>query len=148
MTSSTVPTVMQALVATVEAALPDVQVINGQPLNNLEQDFVAVGWNFEQPAINIALTAGDYPSLRGRRERYDVACMVVSWRGNADAAQVVLQRCADLYAAIQDALVAAPNLSGVAAITVNGGGYTPAQTDKGPIGTLHFTVTVDAWRQA
>jgi len=149
MIASTVPGVAAALVTAIGNALPGVQVINGQPLNNAEPDFVAVGWDEQNPAIILDPYIGANAVQRraGREESFDIACHAVSWRGGAEDAQVVLERCFELFNAVQAALLADHTLGGAARqAEVSSAAFTPAQTNKGPIGSLRFTVHVDAWR--
>lgn len=144
---STVPAVISALVTSVTNALPDVQVIDGEPLNNLKPDFVAIGWDDQSPAIVMDRMIPGLPKRRGREESYEIACHAVSWRGGANAAQTVLARCFEMYNDIQAALLADHTLGGAATqAEVSAAAYTPAQTDKGPIGSLRFSIHVDAWR--
>lgn len=145
--TSTVPAVITALVNTISGAMTGVQVINGQPLNNLQPDFVAVGWDEQSPAIIFDPYIGDVVRRRGRNESYDVICQIVSWRGGANQEQTVLARCFELYNDVQAALLADHTLGGAATTAeVSAAAFTPAQTDKGPIGSIRFTVHVDAGR--
>lgn len=150
MSTSTVPAVLTGLVTTITTALgtevPSGAVVYGQPLPNQYGDFVAVGWNDEGPAVELVQTNPDL-ALQTGLEEYDVHCQVVSWNGDPDKAPDVAARVYLLLDLIETAIVADVQLGDACnAAQLTGSSYQPAQTEKGPMAVLSFTVHVNAAR--
>lgn len=141
---STAPAVLDALVSGFRLALPDVQVVDGQPLE-LQADFIAVGWApDDEPGVDLT-RAREQLGADADRETYAVACIASAWSGSTDPKRV-RDRCFELINAAAGALSADPNLGGecmTARLSV--GSLTQEQTSEGAQATVRFSVQVDAF---
>jgi hypothetical protein len=72
---STIPAVLDALVAAVRAVMPDVQVCDGQPAEDLADEVVVVGWQMERAAVSVDWHRQDAGGMVDR-EIYDVAGLI------------------------------------------------------------------------
>lgn len=148
MTVSTIPAVVDALVAAARAALPGVQVLDGGPVTDLQPDVVCVGHTGEpgEASIDARQTDSDYGGATSR-ETYQITCLASSWRGDTTAAKTVRDRAFEMVAALAAGLDADQTLGGVAArVDIATHLVGADQTDKGPVCTVRFAVTVDAFR--
>lgn len=145
MTTSRVPAVLDALVSTLAAGLPDVTVYDGPYLQRPDGDFVCVGWT---PSGDVSANATqDFASLgAGRRtEIIEVACYADSFSGDVE----IGPRRAAAYALVgeaEDALRADPTLGG--AVTQPGWAHLTShelyqeQTASGVAVGVTFRITV------
>lgn len=145
---STVPAVLDALVAAAHFALSgtDVLVVDGQPLQ-LQEDMLVIGFagNNDEPAVEATLTR-EQLAVRPDRESYDVVCLASSWRGDPDP-KVVRDRAYELLGLFAAQLAGDPLLGGlVMSCRVASELLVQAHTSKGPVATVRFVVHVDASR--
>lgn len=143
--ASTIPAVLDALVASWTVALPDVQVVDGQPLTS-EPDIVCVGFTGipGEPSVEATEDRGQLAATPDR-ERYDITCLASALRGETDA-QAVRRRAFEMVEAIRADLQRDPTLGGVvmsarlAVLSLMG-----QQTADGAEATVTFTVRIDAF---
>ena len=145
-TTSTIPACLDALVQAVRAALLGVQVIDGQPVEELEPDVLMIGFTGQpgEAAVTSTLTREVY-ARSPDREQYDVACLASSWRGDTDP-KVVRDRAFELVDAVTGVLADDQTLGGaVLRARLSAGSVIPEQTTDGATCTVGFTVHVDAF---
>ena len=145
-TTSTIPACQDALVAAVRAALPGMQVIDGQPVEELQPDVVCIGFTGQpgEAAVTSTLTREVY-ARSPDREQYDISCLASSWRGDVDP-KVVRDRAFELLDAVAGALADDQTLGGaVLRARLSAGSVIPEQTTDGATCTIGFTVHVDAF---
>ena len=145
-TTSTIPACLDALVQAVQLALPGVQVIDGQPVEELQPDVVMVGFTGQpgEAAITSTLTREVF-ARSPDREQYDIACLASSWRGDVDP-KVVRDRAFELVDAVAGVLAADQTLGGaVLRARLSAESVIPEQTTDGATCTVGFTVHVDAF---
>jgi hypothetical protein len=80
---STIPAVLDALLAAVRAAMPDVQVCDGQPVEDLADEVVVVGWQVERLAVTTGYSREDAGGVSDR-EVYDIAGLVSVVTGDTE----------------------------------------------------------------
>lgn len=143
-TSSTVPAVLDALVAAVAAALPGVQVIDGPPGVELAADTVMIGFTGVPgaAAVTEARTRQQYASSPDT-ESYDVACLVSSWPGGDTSTKDARDRAYALVdgmaSAVTDRLGGLVKRARLSAATL-----VPEMTTDGAMATVTVTVHIDA----
>lgn len=145
MTTSTVPGVLDALIAAGKAVLP-AAVLNvyGQPLENLPADFVAWAWNDGQSAVNL-VEGTNNAGYAGGTETYDVTNQIVAWRGGAGEVHDAVAAVYSYFNLIDDAVHADPHLGDLVMFAqITASNLVIAQTTKGPIASLAFTVRIQA----
>lgn len=154
---STIPAALVALVALAERARPDpdVQVLDGGPTVEVEDDVIAIGYSGSpsQPDVQSRLT-GEQLDLEPDREAYDVWCMFSAWRGDAHRggkpdAQTVRRRAFEMLAGFHEELARDSRLGGTVMLarlsTVD---VTADQTKAGPVCTIRAQVHIDAFAAA
>lgn len=143
--ASTIPAVLDALLASWAVALPGVQVVDGQPLT-VEPDIVCVGFTGLPGERSVEATEDRGQLATGAdRERYDVYCLASSLKGETDA-RAVRVRAFELVEAIRADLQRDPRLGGLvmsARLAVLG--LEAEQTKDGATASLLFTVRIDAF---
>jgi len=145
MTVSTVPGVLDALVALWGQALPGVQVADGEPVN-VADDVLVVGFTGvpDEPAVTSTRTR-EQMAAQPDRESYDITCLASSWSGTTEFKPVRV-RAYELLSAAAGALAADPSLGGLVLQTrLSTEDVIQSQTDKGAVVTVRFTVHVDAF---
>jgi hypothetical protein len=145
-TTSTVPACLDALVQAARDELPGVQVIDGQPVEELAPDVVMIGFTGQpsEAAITSTLTREVY-ARSPDREQYDIACLASSWRGDTDP-KAVRDRAFELVDAVTGALADDQTLGGaVLRARLSAESVIPEQTTDGAVCTVGFTVHVDAF---
>lgn len=143
--ASTIPAVLDALLESWTVALPDVQVIEGQPLAP-DPDIVCVAFTGlpGEPAIEAVEERGQLAASPDR-ERYDIACLVSSQRGETDARAVRI-RAFELLDTVRGDLQRDATLGGLvlsARLAVLS--LVAAQTSAGAESTVLFRVRIDAF---
>lgn len=145
-TFSTIPDVLDALVALTRRVLPDAQIFDGPPTDEMQGDLVMVGFAFPPgtPAVTDTRTRQQYATSPDT-ESYDVANLVCAWPGG----ETVLRTARDRAFAMVDALGAGladdPLLGGlVKRARISADSYIPEQTDSGASVTVPVTVHIDA----
>jgi hypothetical protein len=107
---STIPAALDALVSVARAALPDVDVFDGQPAEWLPADFVVIGWTMERIAVTADLTRESAGT--DDREGYDIACYLNAFSGGTTMKQV-RDRVFAMYAALTAELRRDQTLGGI-----------------------------------
>ena len=122
---SAIPAVIDYLVATLTAALPDVQVLDGPGLSDESvSDLLFIG--VDDPDGNSAPTSAeatsDWSALGARQRREDIVvhCAAVSWSGD-DVVKVVRDAAFGTVGAVERAIVADPTLGGAVQYATFGG---------------------------
>lgn len=142
---STVPAVLDALVARWRSALPGVQVSDGQPVTT-ENDLIAVGFHdvAGEPAVNSTRTR-EQLAAQPDRESYDVSCLASSFTG-ATEFKPVRDRVYELVDAAAADLAEDDTLGGLAMqARLTADDLIQEQTEQGAVATVRFTVHVDAY---
>lgn len=143
---STVPSVLDALVALWSATLPDVQVVDGQPLD-LEDDVICVG--FSGAAGEVAVTdtrTQEQMASSPDREQYDVTNMFSSWRGAESNAKAVRDGVYALVSVAAAEIARDQRLGGlVMRASVSSGSFTQYQSTDGATAIVQVTVSIDAF---
>ena len=145
-TTSTIPACLDALVQAVRAALPGVQVIDGQPVEELQPDVIMIGFTGQPSTAAITSTLTREVFARSPdREQYDIACLASSWRGETDP-KVARDRAFALLDAVAGVLADDQTLGGVVLrARLSAQAVVPEQTTDGATCTVAFTVHVDAF---
>lgn len=145
-TVSTVPAVLDALVQRWRLALPDVQVVDGQPLD-LEADVICVGFNGTAGEVSVTDTrTQEQMASSPDREQYDVTNMFSSWRGAESDAKAVRDGVYALVNAAAAEIARDQTLGGLvmrASLSTNA--FTQYQSTDGATAIVQVTVSVDAF---
>ncbi len=153
---STIPDVLDALVALARAAWPGVQVLDGGPTVRVEGDAIAVGYSgvIGEADVRSTLTS-EQLELQPDLERYDVLGMASAWRGDAyDAdgnpdARTTRLRAFELLGGLRAALAADSRLGGtVMQARMSTLDMIADQSPSGPVCTVRFVVSVIAFAEA
>jgi len=145
MSVSTVPAVIDALVALCQAALPGVQVCDGQPIAP-QREFLAVGFTGEpgEPVVEVTLTQ-EQATIDPDHEAYEVTCYAYTLRGDTNMKRA-RDRVYQMVGAVAGRITEDPTLDGRAArARLSTGSLTEQQTPDGAEASLRFVVAVDAW---
>lgn len=138
-----VPAAIDAVIAAVQTALPGVQVFDGPPTDDEQNERVFVGWSRNNAATYVSDALTSFQN--GVTERFTIPCTAVSWSGDIDM-KARRDRAFAMVAAVSAAL---PGSSGLAAVNADAqiiiSSYTPAQTSAGTQALVDFTVTVEAY---
>lgn len=144
MSISTVPAVTQAITAQFQAAIPGRKIVFGQPLNNLGQRFMVVGWSEQGPGVSVGQSAA-VASLQQQYEDYDIACGIVSWAGGGDLL-TVMQQVYDDFDAVTASLLSNPYPGDCMLATVTDHTFAVIRPSNKVQADLAFTVHVQASR--
>ncbi|WP_068925028.1 hypothetical protein [Planobispora rosea] len=142
---STVPAVLPELVTRFAAALPDVMVVDGHPIN-AANDMVCVGFSGEsgEPAVESTRTR-EQVTLDPHHEAYSVTCWAYALRGDADTA-LVRGLVYEYVSAVAAVLDDDPTLGGlVGRMELTTESLTTEQVPEGAQAALRFVISVDAW---
>lgn len=146
-TTSTIPAVLDELVARTRLALPDVQVIDGPPVEVLEGDVIFIGFTGVpgEPAVTDVRSARQY-ATSPNQESYDVACLLSSWPGGDTDMKAARDRAYGLLDAMASVLAKTPPLGGlVKRARISADTLIAEQTTKGgAVATIAATVHIDA----
>ncbi|MEV4059724.1 hypothetical protein [Nonomuraea dietziae] len=142
---STVPAVLDALVASWSAALPDAQVVDGQPLR-VDRDIVCVGFTGDPGDVAVESTrTREQVAVDPDHEAYAITCVASSLRGETET-KLVRDRVYAMVDTLATMLVADQSLGGVAAQTrLTTERFVQEQSTEGAVATVQFVVFVDAW---
>lgn len=147
-TTSTIPAFLDALIAAVTFALPDVQVFDGAPTMEIPGDVVLVGFTGTpgESAVVDVRTRTQYESSPDQ-ESYEVTSLCSSWQGADTDAKAVRDRAFQLVdQGFTAPLAADPRLGKtVARARVTATAFSAYQTVDGAVATVLVTVHVDAW---
>ncbi|WP_433225603.1 hypothetical protein [Actinomadura formosensis] len=147
MSVSTVPAVLDALVARARAALPEVQVLDGGPHRDTDPDVVAIGFTGDpgEAAVEDTRTR-EQLATSPDRERYEITSLASSWRGEEHDAKAVRDRVYEMLDALAAELERDQRLGGlVNRARLSSGAFAQEQTNKGAVATVRFVVSVDAF---
>lgn len=144
--TSTVPAVLDALVQRLGAALPGVQVGDGQPLD-VADDVVLVAFTGEPGEASVTSTrTREQMAADPDREQYEVICMVSSWRGAERDAKTVRDRTYELIDVMASELAGDQTLGGlVMSARLRSEALTQYQTHDGATAVARVVVAVDAF---
>jgi len=143
---STVPAVLDAIVAAVRAALPGVEVWDGQPVKQTEDDVICIAFTGEpdEAAVNSTISL-EQMARDPARESYNITCLTSSWKGEADP-KAVRDRAYELVDGVATALATDQTLAGlVMRAMLSTQAFAQAQTDRGAVATVQFVIHVDAY---
>lgn len=143
--NSTIPDVIDALVALVQAQVPDVQVVDGQPVTS-ETDIVCIGFTGEpgEPAVESTRSL-EQLTMEPDLESYAITCVASSLRGDTDA-KAVRDRAYEIVNSVASAIAADQTLGGMAGYArLSTESLTQQQTSKGAEALVQFVVSVDAF---
>lgn len=149
-TTSTVPAVLDYLVGAVRFALPDVEVVDGQPVRDVERDVVLIGFtgNPGEAAVTDTRTR-EQMSASPDRERYEVTCLASSWPGgdtDDQSVKAARDRAYELVDAVNAEIVRDQTLGGrVLRARLMSDLFAQAQTSQGPVATVRFVIEVTAF---
>ncbi|MFD0885756.1 hypothetical protein ACFQ08_14490 [Streptosporangium algeriense] len=144
-TVSTIPAVLEALVAAATRALPDVQVVDGQPIT-ASPDILCIGFTGEpgEPAVESTRTR-EQVTTDPERESYEITCLAAVLRGETDAAAVRVLAY-EMVSVLAGELAGDPTLGGVCGRTqITTEALAQEQTTKGAQAVVRFVIAVDAW---
>lgn len=143
--STKVPAVLAALL-TAAQSVPNVTVIDGEPVAGQSGDFIAVGHAQQGPGVVNREQIADY-GLTNPLETFDVVSQVVAWQGDTNTADC-RTRAAAVVDALSDAVDADPHLGGTALLAqITATDWTQMQTTKGVMVIAQVTVSVQAAKQ-
>jgi hypothetical protein len=114
MTTSAVPGFIDQLVTVLDAALPDVTVIDGPFLQVPDGDYVCVGWSPYNTTAADAQQVWSGIGTWGRDETFSLTCYLDSYSGDADDPKTRRDRAYALLGDIETALRADPTVVGAA----------------------------------
>ncbi len=144
---STAPAVLDAMVVRFTAALPDVEVLDGGPVREYEDDLVCVGFTSVpgEPTVEDTRTR-EQMTTDPDRESYDVTSICSSWQGNQTDAKKVRDRAYEILDAIAAELASDQTLGGlVMRARLISHLFQQEQTLKGAVATIRFVIHVDAF---
>lgn len=149
-TVSTVPACLSALVAAARRALPGVQVVDGQPSDDIDDDLLMVGFTGEPGEAAVTSTRAQQQGTPAPdRESYDVTCLAASWHGHHDDPVGVRVRAYELVNALAAELAADTTLGGtVGRSRISTDSFAQAQTERGATAVVRFVVHVEAFTRA
>ncbi|MEU8279561.1 hypothetical protein ACFYOK_29405 [Microbispora bryophytorum] len=147
MSVSTVPAVLDAVLAAVRRALPDVEVWDGQPVKGTEDDVIMIGFTGdpEEAAVTSTITR-EQMARDPDREAYNITCLASSWQGQQEDAKAVRDRAYELVDGVAGALATDQTLAElVMRAMLSTAAFAQAQTDRGAVATVQFVIHVDAY---
>lgn len=142
---STVPAAIDALVAAIAAALPGVQVVDGQPIAT-EDDVIAVAFTGLPGEAGVEMRRAQADLSYGSdQESYDIVCLASAWTGGTDPKKV-RDRAYELIEAVAAEVARDRTLGGtVAQAGLSTDSFAQEQTTKGAVATVRFVVHVEAF---
>jgi hypothetical protein len=142
---STIPAVLDYLVAGIQARLPDLQVVDGQPIVT-EDDVICVGFTGTPGEAAVVNTLTQHGQARDpQQEAYEITSLASAFDGGTDA-KAVRDRCFVLLGEVAAFLASDPRLGGlVMQVRLSTGALAPEQTSKGAVATVQFVIAVDAF---
>jgi hypothetical protein len=142
---SSIPAVLDYLVAGISAHLPDVQVEDGQPIET-EPDLICIGFTGTPGEVAVVNTLSQQGLARDpSREAYEITNLASAWDGGTDA-KAVRDRCFALLGEVAAFLASDPMLGGlVMQARLSTQALAPEQTTKGATATVQFVIAIDAF---
>lgn len=146
---STIPAVIDAIVAAVTRTLPGVRIIDGHPPKDLEDadDIVCIGFTGRvgEPAVVSTITR-EQMATDPSRESYTISNIAASWAGEQDDPKLVRDGAYALVDGVVASLAGDATLERlVARIMVSTEAVAQEQTTKGATATVAFDIHIDAW---
>jgi len=144
---STVPVVLDAIVAAVRATLPQVEVWDGQPVKQTQDDVICIGFTGdpEEAAVTATIT-WDQMAVDPNREAYTITCLASSWKGEDGDAKAVRDRAYELVDGVVAALAQDQSLRAlVMRAMVSTQAFAQEQTTRGAVATVQFGIHIDAY---
>jgi hypothetical protein len=146
-TVSTVPACLDVLVAAAGRALPGVQVVDGQPYEDIDDDLVMIGFTGEPGEVAVAVNRSQQQAATAPdRESYDVTCLAAAWGGDGENPAPVRNRAYGFVNALAAELASDPTLGGVVGRSrISTDAFAQAQTTKGATAVVRFVVHIEAF---
>ncbi|WP_327047289.1 hypothetical protein OG320_05190 [Microbispora sp. NBC_01189] len=146
---STVPAVLDAIVAAARRALQDAEVVDGQPVKGQEDaaDIVCIGFTGEPGEAAVQSTrTREQMATDPDRESYTITCLASSWRGHETDPKAVRDAAYALIDGVVGALATDQVLAELvmrAMLTTEA--FAPEQTTRGAVATVQFQIHIDAY---
>lgn len=149
-TVSTVPACLSALVAAAKRALPGVQVVDGQPNSDIDDNLVMIGFTGEPGEQAVTSNRSQQQGTAAPdRESYDVTCLSAAWGGHDDKPEPVRNKAYSFVNAIAAELAQDGTLGGVVGRSrISADTFAQAQTEHGASAVVRFTVHVEAFTRS
>lgn len=148
-TVSTIPACLDALVAAARRALPgpDVQVTDGQPVDDISDDIMCIGFTGDPDDVAVQSTRTQRQGTPDPdRESYDITCLASSWAGQEHDPKPVRDRAYGLVNALAAELASDPTLGrAVGRCRISTDSFAQGQTDRGAVAVVRFVVHVEAF---
>jgi hypothetical protein len=144
---STVPAVLDAILAAIRATLPDAEVWDGQPVKQTQDDVICLAFTGEpgEAAVTATITR-DQMAVDPSREAYTITCLASSWRGEEGDAKAVRDRAYELVDGVVAALAQDQALKAlVMRAMVSTQAFAQEQTTRGAVATVQFGIHIDAY---
>lgn len=147
MTATQVAVALDAIVAALRVALPDVvTVYDGQPISMDDPDVIVIGWSADRAAVEIAQQISDLGG--GRSEVLTVFGLASAMRGESDgdfSPVFVRGRAVELLDLLVEVLDVDPTLGGVVSMAelAFASAMDQAQTLAGASATVEFALRVE-----
>lgn len=155
---STVPAVLDRLVQLARVAVAQLVeagqlpedasgVIDGQPVRDLPDNVIAIGFTGEPGEEAVTDTRSrEQATPDPDRERYEITCLASAWVGREDAIKPVRDMAYGMVDALNAEIMRDHALGGlVLSCRLATVGYTPMQTTDGAASTVRFVVAVSAF---
>ncbi|MDH2429319.1 hypothetical protein [Sphaerisporangium sp. TRM90804] len=145
---STVPIALDALVAAARRALPGVQVVDGDPVEDIADKLMCIGYGADpdEPVVEMVRTR-DQATTTPEHESYTVTCGAWAWPGHEVDIKAARDQVYAMLSAFAAELAADPTLGDVVArAQITTDSYAQGQTDRGASAGVRFTIAVDAWK--
>jgi hypothetical protein len=142
---STVPAMIDAVVAAVRTALPATQVWDGPPAGDEADDRVCVGWSRNRPTTIVTRTDDTFDIETGITERYEIPGLAISYSGDPALSP---RRTAvyNLVETIADTITTDAGIKGLnATARVTAGNLTQEAGSNGVQALADFTIHVEAY---
>jgi hypothetical protein len=142
---STIPAVLDYLVAGISAALPDVQVVDGQPITT-EDDLICIGFTSTPGEAAVVNTLSQQGLAREPdREAYEITSVASTFNGGTGA-KAVRDQCFALLGEVAAFLNSDPMLGGlVMQARMSTEALASEQTTDGAVATVQFVIAIDAY---
>jgi len=141
---STVPDAIDAILACVKTALPGVQVWDGPPVGDEEDDRIVIGWSRNRPVVAVTRSDDTFETLTGITERYYVPGAAISYSGDPDL-KPRRDRAYELAEAIADAVAVDDGINALdATASLVTGNLTQEKVTTGVQALVDFTIEVIA----
>jgi hypothetical protein len=146
-TVSTVPACLDALLAAARRALPGVQVLDGQPAEDIEDDVILIGFTGEPGEQAVTSTRAVQQGSRAPdRESYDITSLAASWGGHETDPKAVRDRAYGFVNAIAAEIAQDQTLGRVVMTArISTEAFAQAQTERGATAVVRFVVHVEAF---